>query len=671
MHKQQTFTWQKDGWGQIQADWGKAKNTVATYFRRLRKPGGCKNGGPSLEGVPVSLQFPCLVVRDLVSIGWELKIRSDGTIWIRRADGFQDKDSVRSLQIGARNEQLRMPSVRKFVLEIEKRKLTKCGWHSIFSIMRDGSEFRQTIEDALAEGDLALKQAIDPYIQFVEPDLICDETGLKLMDIWRYFRHTWVTPYNSVPGRSFPILFRDRSILGHPVIGIACLGSAVIHQTSRDRLIGWETETFLQRLISHPTSKLAIWLIRSIERLINEVYSLDLIRDGLVNRTLLECPTQTTIDGLISESERAKEEHHSSLQRDRSAGMNASRIQESDFDDIEATNWEEKSEAPLFRSKRCRLMADLLRIRLAMRDSGFVNPTKRALHDALESPSFRSAVKSLVARLKGESVGIHMMDITVCGALPPYSDLLGGKLVAMLLCSPEVSDYFRRRYSKSPSLIATGLAGKPVYRKPRLVCMATTSLYQQQSSQYNRIVIPIGNIGGDSGKIEYRIPKEGDDTGRSKGYGTFHFREDTMRALERWESEHGIREVNYIFGEGTSPKLRRLRSAIDGVGLPGDGAMLHKRARIVYYVQLTENPGDFMLGIDRRPKWLVPQKDPEGTTERIIDWWRERWFTMRASNPEVLARIGSHSLAYPVQHGARVQLPEDRSNPDEDELLWE
>jgi hypothetical protein len=65
---------------------------------------------------------------------------------------------------------------------------------------------------------------------FVTPDAVCSETGQRLNDIWRYFRHTWVNIYRSVPGRNLMILVRDRAVPGHPVIGIAALASSVIQQ---------------------------------------------------------------------------------------------------------------------------------------------------------------------------------------------------------------------------------------------------------------------------------------------------------------------------------------------------------------------------------------------------------------------------------------------------------
>ena len=51
--------------------------------------------------------------------------------------------------------------------------------------------------------------------------------------------------------------------------------------------------------------------------------------------------------------------------------------------------------------------------------------------------------------VKAERVGIAMMDIAICGGVAPYNSLLGGKLIAMLLCSPEiVKEYEARTVSK-------------------------------------------------------------------------------------------------------------------------------------------------------------------------------------------------------------------------------
>ena len=68
--------------------------------------------------------------------------------------------------------------------------------------------------------------------------------------------------------------------------------------------------------------------------------------------------------------------------------------------------------------------------------------------------------------------------------------MLGGKLVAMLMASPQVVNEYQELYGKQPGEIASRLAGKNVVRPAELVFLTTTSLYHVGSSQYERIRIP-------------------------------------------------------------------------------------------------------------------------------------------------------------------------------------
>ena len=137
---------------------------------------------------------------------------------------------------------------------------------------------------------------------------------------------------------------------------------------------------------------------------------------------------------------------------------------------------------------------------------------------AFETGSIRNAVTQLIRVIKGEHVGIDMMDIMVCGAVAPYNALLGGKLVCMLLCSPETVERFAIRYGRHVSIIASAMRGKAVVRKPKLVLLCTTSLYGVGSSQYNRVRVLLEDVGGKGdAKLEYV------ELGMSKGYGSYHF----------------------------------------------------------------------------------------------------------------------------------------------------
>ena len=78
---------------------------------------------------------------------------------------------------------------------------------------------------------------------------------------------------------------------------------------------------------------------------------------------------------------------------------------------------------------------------------------------------------------------VHMMDAYVVGAVPPYSQLIGGKLVAALMGSKEVRRAYERKYLARQSVI------RQRTHRARLVLLTTTSALGR-SSIYNRLTIP-------------------------------------------------------------------------------------------------------------------------------------------------------------------------------------
>ena len=262
-------------------------------------------------------------------------------------------------------------------------------------------------------------------------------------------------------------------------------------------------------------------------------------------------------------------------------------------------------------------------------------------------------VKKVLRKARADRVGIAMADITVCGAVAPYNVLLGGKLVSLLAVSPEVIAAYRDKYLEQESEIASSMAGHPIVRPSELVFLSTTSLYGIGSSQYNRIQMPLERIGGVSGeKLAFL------ELGKSEAYGTSHFSTDTVDALVTLvqQSTNGQR-VNSIFGEGVSPKLRKIRQGLDLLNLPTDSLLQHGRQRIVYGVPVARNYREFLLGMDDKPEYIFDMTTPQIGTEEIARWWTERWLSKRIDSDNVLSKVQSHTLVQPVRHGARVILP--------------
>jgi len=163
--------------------------------------------------------------------------------------------------------------------------------------------------------------------------------------------------------------------------------------------------------------------------------------------------------------------------------------------------------------------------------------------------------------------------------------------------------------------------------------------------------MPAEVAGGRAGEQLAFIP-----VGKTVGFGSFHFSQDTMRVLEIVLARQMLgRPVNSIFGEGVNPKLRKVRGALDVLGLPSNLLLQHGSPRIIYAVPLARNFRDVLIGRAKRATPLIP--DRPGTSPRIVQFWRERWLANRIDNSAVLEAVATHTLAYPVRHGARVALP--------------
>jgi hypothetical protein len=317
---------------------------------------------------------------------------------------------------------------------------------------------------------------------------------------------------------------------------------------------------------------------------------------------------------------------------------------------MEQNPWIERALAPLFRSKRAATLADTLEAASALQAYLSPTPTAAGLCDAIKDPKAKAQIRRLIRRVRGERVGTVIADLTVCGAVAPYSTLAAGKLVGALAVSPKVIAAYRAKYMR-PSEIASSMAGRAIERESRLSFISTTSLYGSGSSQYNRLRWPADVMGGSSeDQISFT------ELGRSRSFGTSQFTDETVDALVRVSRVNGtVVRVNSVFGEGVSPRLRKVRLGLSALGWPSSELLKHGRGRIVYGVKLASNLRDYSLGLDADPDYLL---DPGALDETpVAEWWFERWGGRRAEQEAVRQAMRAHQLVRPLHHGAKVPLP--------------
>ena len=605
---------------------------------------------------PAALRAALCILTDLARQRWLIRVTEEGAVEVKRPEGEQvdprrEKVRVREQELVKRDEQLRRPTVWKFVERMERSVFHRSQLISVFSLFRDGRELAASLRRArsLPDGQRVngLREAVDPYLQFVDETKMCEHTGLRLQDIWRYFRHTWANQYTSTPGRWMAILVRDRARKFHPVMGIGAIGSPIIQIRERDVWIGWHAETFLESVTAAPTAELGRWLYKIVDGAIDELFHDDFLEAQIIDRHDLMEPFPETIAHLKSHGEEQRVLHH------RFARSRELKGWANDSGRRDESRWRDRALTHLYRSKRALTLAEMLRARRVLRASLGECPTVESVRALLKNPDGRRIVRTVLRKAKADRIGIAMADITVCGAVAPYGQILGGKLVSMLAASPEMIVAYRNRYMEQESEIASSMAGRSVIRPSQLVLLGTTSLYGIGSSQYNRLRMPAEVLGGGPGEyLEYR------EIGKSEAYGTSHFSTDTVEALVALvqQTSNGQR-VNSIFGEGVSPKFRKLRDGLGALGLPVDALLQHGRRRIVYGVPLVRNLREYLVGMDDEPNYLFSLENPERSTAAIVEWWMNRWLSQRIMNDEVLASLDEHTLVRPIRHGGRVVLP--------------
>lgn len=593
------------------------------------------------------------VLADLAAQGWEFRFRR-GEVQVQPVltpleDRVAEKARLRSQELVPRDAQLSEPSVRTFVRSMEQNRLFKGTFVSIFSLIRDGRDLAKRLREArgLDSADPlgALKKVVDPYLEFAPANTCCEHTGLKLMDIWRYFRHTWSTPHQTTPGRRMMFLVRDRSAEFHPIMGIGSISSPVIQLSERDRWIGWDLDSVLDEIRDRPTVAIAKWLEQTLSTAVSEIYVDDFLEDGILSSNLIRYPNDKVISRLVLEGKHQRQRHQRfSRSKDYKKPRGATPAD---------VHWVSRARTSLFRSKRALALAEYLQAREVLSREFGDRPTRAKLTKLVSTGVGRDTIRRILKKAKSDRVGVGVADLSVCGAVAPYGPLLGGKLVAMLAASPEVVAEYRRRYSAAESEIASAMAGRPIIRPPHLVLLSTSSLYGIGSSQYNRIKIPCGRIGGERVE-EIRYEK----LGYSEAHGTSQYSTGTVEALTLLvEQEENGKRVNSIFGEGVSPRMRKVRTGLDVLGFPSRTLLRHYRQRIVYAVPLARNFRDYLLGRCVRPAYFIPLRKPVSSSGAIADWWRGRWLQNRIRSDAVLKAVSLHSIARPIRHGARVELP--------------
>ncbi len=195
-----------------------------------------------------------------------------------------------------------------------------------------------------------------------------------------------------------------------------------------------------------------------------------------------------------------------------------------------------------------------------------------------------------------------VMDAFVLGAVPPYAQLLGGKLVALAVWSREVREAFRERYGSRPSRILGEAALE-------LALVTTTSAFGR-SSVYNR--------------VRYRGQLVYHPVGYTRGTGDLPFLNGLYQDLARLVREHARPTAKRAeWGKGFRNRREVVTKALKLLDLPAD-LRVHGVQREVYVVPMGPDVKAFLRGEQ-------PDFTPyEYGFEELAHYALERWVWPRA-----------------------------------------
>jgi len=192
----------------------------------------------------------------------------------------------------------------------------------------------------------------------------------------------------------------------------------------------------------------------------------------------------------------------------------------------------------------------------------------------------------------------NLMTAYILGAVPPYNQILGAKLVALAAASKEVVEDFYRKYKGKKTVIS----GKE--KPPYLVAIDTMGAFGK-SAIYTRL-------------------KGWKFVGYTKGKSHLHLTlTEVNDILIEVIKKFGDKEIlkSYNFGQGPNFKLRVINKALSLLGL--QGLTQHSIKRGYYFAPLAANWREFLTGKDSSPAFTA------ASLEENFAYWRERWLVKR------------------------------------------
>jgi len=220
----------------------------------------------------------------------------------------------------------------------------------------------------------------------------------------------------------------------------------------------------------------------------------------------------------------------------------------------------------------------------------------------LQSPVLKMSVRDNYLGIPKKELDLWVnksMNAQRVGALPPYNELIGGKMVALALTTNEIRKAYREKYKNYISLI------KRRKLSADLLFITTTSAFGR-SSLYNR--------------LKYNGEPVAECLGYTQGSGTFHIPGDLYEEIIQFLGNKGVNSARG-YGNGPSRKLRLIVLGLRYLGIPS--FVYHGIKREFYLFPLVKNLKEVIQNKEDAIWYNRPFAE-------LVDYWKERWAIPRA-----------------------------------------
>ncbi|MCF2525397.1 Druantia anti-phage system protein DruA [Bradyrhizobium sp. G127] len=226
---------------------------------------------------------------------------------------------------------------------------------------------------------------------------------------------------------------------------------------------------------------------------------------------------------------------------------------------------------------------------------------------AIGDPVFNLSVRDKLIGWNSKERGsrlVNVMDAYVLGSIPPYNQLLGGKLVASLVRTREIYNDFAKAYGDTRGIISKK-------KKNARLLVVTTSSSLGRSSIYNRLKLS---------DQKYFRP-----IGFTGGWGHFHIPDDLFADMRSYLRDIGHPYADlHRYGQGPNWRMRTTRAALSALGYKDD-MLRHGIQREVYLCEFATNSLKILKTGTGRPN-LKGLKTVEEVSRLAV----QRWMVPRA-----------------------------------------